>query len=56
MLYFAPTIDDASNCKIVTSGDLEIYLLPILENIETQSLNNIVACSNVAYILTYEGF
>ena len=28
MLYFAPTIDDASNCKIVTSGDLEIYLFP----------------------------
>ena len=25
--YFAPAIDDASNCKIVTSGDLEIYLL-----------------------------
>ena len=26
--YFAPIIDDASNCKIVTSGDLQIYLLP----------------------------
>ena len=25
--YFTPTIDGASNCKIVTHGDSEIYLL-----------------------------
>ena len=27
--YFTPTIDDASNCKIVTYGELEIYLFAV---------------------------